>query len=209
MTCLAQTRPKPGMEDSDALAEFAGRVCYDSFGKGRKTNQEYLANILDKQHYSVVEHGSVTFFLEGISRACSHEIVRHRHLSFSQRSQRYCTEIDFVLHPGLSAEQSAYMQAEALRTKHVYESLLKDNPGAKAAKEAARMILPNMVETKMVVTGNLRAWREFVIKRGSLAADAEIRGLACVILHKLKEIAPNTFQDLEVADGAVRTIPTQ
>lgn len=188
----------------DILPEVGGRVCYDSFGKGRKSNKEYLGNIIDHGHLSVIEHSSVTFGLRGISRACSHEIVRHRHLSFSQRSQRYCTEISFVMHPALPPEQAVYFRAAMVRVKHDYEMLL-----GQGSKEAARMILPNATATEMVITGNMRAWREFVQKRAILAADPEIRQVAFRIGKALKELAPNTFQDMIFEpDNCIKFLPS-
>lgn len=98
---------------AQAIAEFAGRICYLSFGPdaglegghrlipGRTTNQEYLTNILRTGHGSVLEHAVWTFLFEGVSRALTHELVRHRHFSYSQLSQRYVDESDvaFVLRP--------------------------------------------------------------------------------------------------------------
>src|SRR5690606_4189981 len=84
----------------DALAEFAGRACYQSFHKPNpKTaaNHDYLRNILDQGHYSVLEHASATFYVTGVSRAFTHELVRHRHLSFSELSQRFVNVEDVEL----------------------------------------------------------------------------------------------------------------
>lgn len=187
----------------DEIPEVAGRVCYDSFGKGRKTNKEYLGNIIQKEHFSVLEHSVITVGIQGISRACSHELVRHRHFSFSQRSQRYCREVAFVAHPNLSPEQVDWLAMEAShRIIPAYERLQADLPDTKGGQEVARMLLPNYTETKMVVTGNLRTWREFFLKRGTIHADAEIRRLAVAILKLIKPYAPNALQDLEVQDGA-------
>ena len=175
------------------LSEIAGRVCYDSFNKGRKTNKEYLDNIINHKHFSVLEHANVTFGIQGISRACSHELVRHRHFSFSQRSQRYCTELEFVEHPSLSAEERATLELDCMALKLRYEDQMRNTD--KKDRERLRMELPNCVETKMVVTGNLRAWREFLDKRLKPEADAEIRQLAYLILAELQELAPHVFAD--------------
>src|SRR5690606_6234870 len=107
---------------AERIAEFAGRVCYLSFGPdagfegghrliaGRTTNREYLANILKVRHGSVLEHGVWTFLFEGVSRALTHELVRHRHFSYSQLSQRYVDESDvgFVLPPEIEEGSEAY-----------------------------------------------------------------------------------------------------
>ena len=91
-------RRRAGTTDADggqALAEFAGRACYESWHKpnpATATNAGYLRHILEVGHLSVLEHGSVTLYLRGVSRSLTHELVRHRHLSFSQLSQRYVPE---------------------------------------------------------------------------------------------------------------------
>ena len=84
-------------EDSEKLVEFGGRVCYLSYGKGRKTNKEYIENLLKSGHGSVLEHANFTFCFEGVSRSLTHELVRHRAgFAFSQLSQRY---VDEEIHP--------------------------------------------------------------------------------------------------------------
>ena len=91
-----------------ALAEFAGRACYSSWDKpnpATATNAGYLGHILEVGHESVLEHGSATFFIEGVSRSFSHEFIRHRHLSPSQLSQRFVDSsgVQFVVPPAISA----------------------------------------------------------------------------------------------------------
>lgn len=199
--------------DCEELPEIGGRVCYMSFAKGRKSNQEYIANILDKGHESVLEHAVVSFGIEGISRSCSHEFIRHRHLSFSQLSQRYVKDIAFVVPIGMVFGTTGYgiFKGSCETARMEYNHLLEvyEDLDAKTANALARSVLPNATETKMLVTGNLRAWRHFVKLRGTEHAEAEIRRLACGILDELKQLAPNVFQDLEVVDGTVRTIPTK
>lgn len=198
--------------DIDELAEFAGRVCYQSWDKpnpATATNVGYLANILGKQHFSVLEHASATFYVAEVSRSLSHELVRHRHLSFSQLSQRYVDEsevVDPVIPPALKdgsedADElryelgQRYDEAKATYVQ-IVESMIARSYTRKQARQAARSVLPNATETKFVVTGNMRAWREVIAKRISPAADAEIRQLATAMLRQLREIAPNTFQDM-------------
>ena len=192
---------------ADVLGEFAGRSCYQSFDKPNpKTaaNADYLRNIISQRHFSVLEHASVTFYVEGVSRALTHELIRHRHLSYSQLSQRFVDGSAHVEHPALAqvGGHSALLIEEAARhAEAAYRSIARDlelkGLSKKQVREAARMVLPNSTETKIVVTGNLRAWREFVEKRNSPAADAEIQELAREILRHLKELAPNSFQDME------------
>lgn len=191
--------------DADYLAEFAGRLCYQSWERPNPvtaTNAGYLANIIGQEHFSVLEHSSATFYVAGVSRSLSHELVRHRHLSFSQLSQRYVDErdVDIVYPPGLDENTrdqiNTLMPYVRRRYVDIVVALEKQGLTRKEARQAARSVLPNATETQFAVTGNMRAWRDVIKKRISLAADAEIRQLATEILRQLREIAPNTFQDM-------------
>jgi thymidylate synthase (FAD) len=193
--------------DPDELAEFAGRLCYQSWDRPRPetaTNAGYLANIIKQQHFSVLEHASATFYVAEVSRSLSHELVRHRHLSFSQVSQRYVDESQatFITPPAIGKHNDAFMHLHTLASNAAYAyheivvELEKQGLSRKEARQAARSVLPNATETKLVVTGNMRAWRDVIAKRNSPHADAEIRQLAGMILAELKTIAPNTFQDM-------------
>lgn len=132
----------------------------------------------------------------------THELIRHRHLSFSQLSQRFVDETlaEFVMPPALDNDEDRHWLSEvhiALETYHAIAKRLQDKGlTRKQAREAARAVLPNATETRIVVTGNMRAWREFIAKRNTPAADAEIRELAREIQRQLTELAPNTFQDM-------------
>lgn len=186
---------------------FAGRVCYQSFGDraGRKTAHEYLGHILDVKHLSIIEHSSVTFYLEGVSRSFSHELVRHRLISPSQLSQRYVApdELAFVVPPAY--RKNLQVVEEQLipfwrQVAELYDQLLEPShkPGVstkekKQVREAARCVLPNATETKMVITANLRAYLEMLVKRNSDAADAEIHEVAELIESCLISVAPNIF----------------
>jgi thymidylate synthase (FAD) len=216
----------------ETVAEFAGRVCYLSFGAdagfegghkliaGRTTNQEYLANILRVRHGSVLEHAVWTFLFEGVSRALTHELVRHRHFSYSQLSQRYVdeSEVGFVLPQEIEEGTEAFdlWKQSCERANEDYRRLLAlierqvaDEPSAtlrrKRARQTARSLLPNAAETKIVVTGNARAWRHFVELRGSSSAETEIRALARTVLDALREEAPNLFGDYRIEDEVVTT----
>lgn len=195
----------------DELPEIAGRVCYQSWGRPNpktSSNKAYLANIIAQQHFSVLEHSSVTFWISGVSRSLTHELVRHRHLSFSQVSQRYVDESpestqDLVMHPQFAGDHDwdLPISRTVLEARRLYREIVKDltakGVDRKTARGAARSVLPNAVATELIVTGNMRTWRELLVKRLSPGADAEIRELAQLILVHLKEIAPNTFQDFE------------
>ncbi len=194
---------------SDELGEQAGRLCYLSWARPNpKTadNRGYMRNIIDQGHFSVVEHASATFYIDGVTRNFTHELIRHRHLSFSEVSQRYVDvgKFDFIAHPGLhdisGVELSALGKA-IVASKDAYEALMKkltdQGKPRKLARQAARHALVSGTETKILVTGNMRAWREVLGKRLSPAADAEFQEVARSILVELKRIAPNTFQDFD------------
>jgi thymidylate synthase (FAD) len=216
-------------EGGQALVEFAGRACYQSWDKPNPrtaTNAGYLQHIIDVGHFSVLEHASVSFYITGISRSCTHELIRHRHFSYSQLSQRYVPENDseVVLPPGIEDDpelQQLFAEAaDASRAAYTellsrLEEKLAGQPNAtlrrKQARQAARAVLPNATETRIVVTGNYRAWRHFVAMRASEHADVEIRRLAIACLRTLIEVAPSVFADFEIAtlaDGSeVATSP--
>lgn len=210
----------------EVVAEFAGRLCYLSFGEdaglegghrsipGRTTNDAYLSNILKVKHGSVLEHAVWTLLIEGVSRSLTHELVRHRAgFGFSQLSQRYVDESDiaFVLPPEIDAGSRGYdIWSEACeQSLDAYRALLgelteqvgSDGPATmrkKRARQAARSLLPNCAETKIVVTGNARAWRHFMEMRGSGSADTEIRRLAAAVLERMRGEAPHIFGDMHL-----------
>lgn len=200
--------------DGDLLVELAGRLCYMSYGKGRKTNREFLANILAHQHFSVLEHANWSLLITGVTRSLTHELVRHRHFSFSQLSQRYVDESGAAFIPPhgvdlreLPPETLDLMMAAAQSARLAYAAIAKaleekaieiENPTLrrKTARQAARAVLPNCTETKIVVTGNARTWREFIQKRNSEGADPEIRAVAAECLSMLSREAPGLFQDM-------------
>jgi thymidylate synthase (FAD) len=205
---------------AEVLTEIAGRTCYMSFGKGRKSNQEYIDNILTSKHGSVLEHAVWCLLITGVSRALTHELVRHRAgFGYSQLSQRYVDESDarYVV-PPLYQESEALRQKweqtiETIRKAHVElgeataQYVQRKHPAMaprdrrKWARQAARSILPNACETKIFVTGNSRAWRHFLELRGSPHADTEIRLLAVEVCRVLKQESPSIFRDVEVIDG--------
>jgi thymidylate synthase (FAD) len=201
-----ETHPNSWTTDPDALAEAAGRICYKSFDRpNAKTaaNADYLANIIGQGHFSVMEHASVTLLVRGVSRALLTELTRHRHLSFSVVSQRYVDYGDTspVIPPAMrGTEGEAFIRSAYAYAVARYDAAVKElrakGLSRKAAREAARAILPNAAPVDMVVTGNLRAWRDVLGKRWHVAADAEIREFAGLALDQIREIAPNSVQDI-------------
>ena len=202
--------------DGSALIEFAGRACYQSWTRPNPetaTNSGYIKHILSVKHLSVLEHANVTFYITGISRSLSHELVRHRHLSFSQLSQRYVPSRDaaFVVPPDLYGDRELMHWFEAAQDGALgsyrvmltllnkkFEGIVDATLRRKKARQAARAVLPNATETKIVVTGNYRAWRHFITIRATEHADVEIRELAIWILRQLWDVAPAVFCDFEI-----------
>jgi thymidylate synthase (FAD) len=201
--------------DGERLAEFAGRLCYMSQHNpaGRHT-REYLENIKKQGHGSVLEHANYSLLLEGVSRSLTHELVRHRAgFAYSQLSQRYVDESQaaFVVPPAvigderlerawreqIEAAQSAYIAfVEQLMERYAW--VADKVHRRKMAREAARAVLPNATETKIVVTANARAWRTMLELRSSEGAELEIRRMAVLVLRLLEREAPGFFSDFEI-----------
>lgn len=172
-----------GVED---IIEFAGRACYQSFHKpnpATRANKDYLnRTLLEQGHWSIAEHASATVYITGVSRAFTHELIRHRHLSFSQLSQRFVdeSEANIVVPPALRGNEEAIelLKSDAEVAFIVYsklvERLIAEGKTRKQAREAARCVLPNMAETRIVVTGNFRAWHEVIERRTAPDVDAEM-----------------------------------
>lgn len=198
-------------EGGQNLIEFAGRLCYESFdlpSSKTETNSGYIRNIIALGHESVLEHASVTLYVEGVSRNLSHELIRHRHLSFSELSQRYVSmdEARWVVPPlwrELSedwADKRTDAVNENVRETYRYnveQAEKRDGVTRKQAREAARAVLPGGVETKFVVSGNLRAWRDVLKKRYSAAADKEMQIFAGQVLEILSEEYLDVFADIQ------------
>lgn len=196
-----------GGSPSAVIATAAGRGCYRSWDvPNEKTASpaDYLKNILRQKHYSVLEHTSFTFHIENVSRAATHEIVRHRHFGFSQESQRFVLEKrgrDIVCPPLLRENEEAKKDLsdvadKAFDVRDLLVSQIRDERSdlkRKQIVEAARAVLPNAAATSLFVTGNARSWMEFIDKRDSPAADAEIREVAQEVHEQLADAFPEVF----------------
>ncbi|HXF82927.1 MAG TPA: FAD-dependent thymidylate synthase [bacterium] len=210
--------------DHGKVVEFAGRLCYQSWQKpnpATAANEAYIRHILASQHFSVIEHAGFTVAITGVSRAFTHEMVRHRHFSFSQLSQRFVNEEEApVVIPPLfrdDPEAAAVFAEHHARTQAAYRRLTELGARHLAAmddrtlrrkrvREAARWVLPNMTETQIVVTGNHRAWREFFEKRGELHVDAEMREVALTIFREVaRPTAPAIYQDFRIETVSLPT----
>jgi len=199
---------------AEKLVEIAGRLCYTSYGKGRKSNTDYVHHLLEVGHGSVLEHAVWNLLITGVSRSFTHELIRHRvGFSYSQLSQRYVdeSEADFV-EPDIIADDPDLhrLWIETIEsTRQAYVKLVDklsekyaDVPDKtlrrKLARQAARSVLPNATETKIFVTTNARSLRNFIELRANEAADVEIRKVAVKILQLMQRESPNIFGDYEI-----------
>lgn len=214
----ADWRIDPDATDAELLIEFAGRICYKSFGaqQSPKSNREYIRHLISQGHESVLEHAAWSFVLSGVSRAFTHQLVRHRvGFAFSQLSQQYHEEgeANFIQPAGLEnhpAALEAWKQAtqNALQAyRSILSSFEKSFSGnadihskkevLRATRSAARSVLPNATETVITVTANARAIRHFLKVRGSIEGDHEMRCVSSLILNSIKDDAPSVFSDFE------------
>lgn len=210
----------------EKVISMAAKLCYSSVGvEGIEENlteesvDKFLNMLINIGHESPLEHVSFTFAVEGISRACSHQIVRHRIASYSQQSQRYVKldQFEYIIPheineiekarelfiDSMKKDQEVYDKlVDILFEKH-YNNLIKYGKNEKEAKsqaekkaiEDARYVFPNACETKMVFTMNTRSLYNFLDHRCCERAQWEIRELAIEMLRQLKEVAPILFKN--------------
>ncbi|MCK9578613.1 FAD-dependent thymidylate synthase [bacterium] len=179
--------------------ELCGRTCYQSYSKiTEDSSSRFIRMILENEHESVLEHASATFRISGISRAMTHQLVRHRLASYSQKSQRYCKEeqFEYVMPPSIEKHKNKLPKA-------IYKNIIEDMQYAYrhlidcgVPKEDARFILPNACTTEIVMTANFRNWRHIIKMRCSKHAQWEIRDVMCEVLKVLYSKAPSVFRDL-------------
>lgn len=176
----------------------AASTCYDSKPKDLEPARKMIKAIIKSGHESCIEHASATFVLDGISRVVTHEFVRHRiGFSYSQRSQRYVNEHEpnYVIPEEIAKnpEAMAIFKDAMDKSWETYAKLQEIG----MRNEIARYVLPNACTTKITVTANFRAWRNFLKLRCSKRAQPEIRELAYKLLDELCKIAPSCFEDLK------------
>lgn len=189
--------------DPEATVALAARLCYSASGIGDLRDRmgasdigAFLEKIMSLGHESVLEHASFTFGIEGISRAASHQLVRHRLASYSQQSQRYVTHdavFDYVV-PDTIAARADLAERFRRRMEELHEEyrvLLAEGIPA----EDARFLLPNAAATKIIVTMNARELLHFFRLRCCERAQWEIRKLAVEMLKLVKGVAPVIFRE--------------
>jgi thymidylate synthase (FAD) len=181
----------------EALLEHAGRICYRSGGHGEPG--KFIRARVREGHESIIEHASATFEIYGISRACSHQLVRHRLASYSQESQRYVdmSGPEWALPPDVLDDQEAMAVWTDFAGKvlDAYQTLRELG----LRKEDARFVLPNAAATRILVTMNFRELLHFFRIRISRAAQWEIRDVGVRMLELIHPHAPSVFGDLRRA----------
>jgi len=180
--------------DAEKIIETAGRLCWDTQDR-TGTTPDRIEKWLEIGHESMIEHACATFYIRA-SRVLTHELVRHRLASYSQRSQRYVKETEprYIEPPEIRDNEAARQRfQEAMNASwQAYDNLLQN--GVKA--EIARYVLPNACETQIICTWNFREIRHVIKLRTSKRALPEFRAVADEIRQIAKDIAPQVFADL-------------
>lgn len=184
---LIQHTPNP----EEHIGLLAG-ICYGKTGEQEPEQCIKRAkHCVTKGHLSTLRFAHATFLVEGISRICSHQFVRSKHLDFLQRSQRYCEESALgVVIPDSIANDG--VEEHIYNCYEVYKKLIAG--GVK--KEDARFVLPQASTTELLAVGNFQAWYDFIKLRSGKEAQWEIREVAHEINLQLDSIAPNIFKGL-------------
>lgn len=188
-------------EDPETHIVRCARVSRRSEGKTPQEDQKLLRKLLKLGHLSPLEHAVATLEISGISRACADQLLRHRHISAVVESQRSVDlrEASFIVPPSISQSPEALeiWRWACSVTREAYARLLELG----VPLEDARFLIPMGVATRLVVTANLRAWRELLEKRLRPEAQWEIRALCKEVLRVLHDLAPTVFEDLWRAHG--------
>jgi len=199
--------------DPDQTVAAAARLCYSPAGTEEIIDtltpadvERLLKMLVELGHWSPLEHASFTFAVEGVSRAMTHQLVRHRIASYSQQSQRYVTLEDFqyIVPPSIGKNPAA--KALFNRTMEDIRSAYREL-AAMVHQEDARYVLPNACETKIVLTLNCRSLLNFFEHRCCERAQWEIRRLANMMLAEVKKVAPVLFSQAGPACVACGTCP--
>ncbi len=208
VSLLAYTQLNPKLADLPAdlangtgtpqedIIEYAGRVCYRSTAR-MGHSPDFLAARIREGHEDIIEHASATFLVEGISRACSHQLVRHRIASFSQESQRY-TDLgdngEFIIPEAIASNPEALQLWESLLGN--IEEAYREFRNLRIRKEDARFLLPNATSTRLVLSMNYRSLRHFFQLRCDKAAQWEIQQVARAMLRLIYPTTPSLFRDI-------------
>jgi thymidylate synthase (FAD) len=189
--------------DPERLVAVAARLCYSPVGVEDldakldiESARKLVRFVIKSGHHSTTEHIYFSFGIEGISRALSHQLVRHRIASFNQQSQRYVKfmeNYEFIIPESIKSNKKLSDKFNDLISDahKFYEEMIE----AGVEAEDARYILPNASETKMIVTMNARELMHFFTVRCCNRAQTEIRELATIMLKEVKKVAPSVFEN--------------
>lgn len=178
-------------EDAENFIGKMAAICYDA-NTAREPNIKRAAKCAQDGHLATLRFAHAVFNVSGISRVCSHQFVRSKHLDFLQRSQRYCKELDTeFVSPESKTPDIACLYYEAYDTAmSYYEQLIE----AGVKKEDARFVLPEATHTELNVSGNLQSWMDFLRLRSDKHAQWEIREVTRLIGEELYKHCPNIFE---------------
>lgn len=196
--------------EPEKTVSAAARLCYSKVNieditvrTTRENQGAFLRKLTESGHLSPVEHASFSFAIEGISRACSHQLVRHRLASYSQQSQRYVNpgnSFNYIIPPSIKEDdelricfEKAMEEARKAYIK-LNEMLSMKGNSHEAAQEDARFVLPNAMETRIIMTMNARELLHFFSQRLCNRAQWEIRALALAMLKLVVPVAPSLFR---------------
>ena len=179
-------------EEALRIVENATRVCYKSEDKIKEGSAEKLIKgVIKAKHLGCIEHVSLTVkFI--CDRACSHQLVRHRLMSFNQKSQRYCKEDNLEVIKPDGLKNTAIWLESCRQAENAYAEMIRR--GEKP--EVARGVLPNSTATEIYATANLREWRHFFELRCHRTAQRDIRSLALSLLCQMYKQYPVFFEDM-------------
>ncbi len=190
--------------NAEKVIEKAGRTSYQSFNRiGEGSEKKFIRMIINLGHLSVIEHAVASFRISDVSRSLTHQLVRHRLASFTQKSQRYVDERNFTFVEPPKVEENPEAHEIYVNFMNIVRETYKKLREFKIPKEDARFVLPNATTTEIVITANLREWRHIVELRGSEHAQWEIRRMTIEILKILKREAPTVFEDFVIVGDHV------
>lgn len=181
-------------QDAEEKIARYSAICYDA-DTGEDANARRIKKLLQLGHLATLRFAYATFLVEGVSRTCSHQFVRSKHLDFLQESQRYVdqSDVEFITPPAIVQEPMALASYARVMAISSYEYQHLRSMGIR--KEDARFVLLEASPTKFYVTGNFQAWHDFLRNRTDKAAQWEIRECAELIGKELSLIAPNVFHE--------------
>ena len=176
------------------IASYAA-ICYNS-KTDEESNERRIKNLLKMGHLATLRFASATFMVSNITRVCSHQFVRSKHLDFLQQSQRYVNQSNVTFTTPIDVlknQELLQMYSKGVADAFVlYDKLIEK--GIK--KEDARFVLPECTNTTLIVTGNFQAWKDFIHLRDDKAAQWEIRDVAQRIKKELAKHAPTIFGEI-------------